>query len=418
MPPARKKAARKAGISKNPGGGRIYAYTGTDEGQVRDAARAKVKSLSGGTIDGLDTETIDGIAENTEGAVQIVGRTIEALLTLPFFGGDKVVWLKNANFFNDTVTGRSERTLDAGERLLAVLAAGLPPGVSFVLSAGPMDRKRRFYLNLKKLAVLEESDRADMSRAGWERKVMEYAGMKARAMGLRFAGDSLLQFVMRVGDSSMQIAGELEKLDLYLGDRREVQPADVEATASPTRGGVVFEIGNAIGKRDLSTALDRIDLMLQSGETPVGILLAAVVPKVRSMVAARELMDRFGLRVGAAGGGWGIPPEFKAQLGALPPEAVDVAPRKKEGEVSEWSLYFACLAADRFTMPELRRALESCLQANLRLVLTTIEPRLVLHEMVIEILAGEKIRKGVPVKAPASLGRQSGRRPGIGVRSL
>ncbi|HUF60839.1 MAG TPA: hypothetical protein VMN36_02085, partial [Verrucomicrobiales bacterium] len=74
MPPARKKAARKPRTSKNPGDGRIYAYTGSEEGRVRDAARAKVKELSGGNIDSLDTETIDGIAENTEGAAQIVGR--------------------------------------------------------------------------------------------------------------------------------------------------------------------------------------------------------------------------------------------------------------------------------------------------------------------------------------------------------
>ncbi|HUF64037.1 MAG TPA: DNA polymerase III subunit delta [Verrucomicrobiales bacterium] len=387
MPPARKKAARKTRTSKNPGDGRIYAYTGSEEGRVRDAARAKVKELSGGNIDSFDTETIDGIAENTEGAVQIVGRTIEALLTLPFFGGDKVVWLKNANFFGDTVTGKSQRTLEAGERLLAVLEAGLPPGVSFVLSAGPMDKKRRFYLQLKKLSGLEPFDRADLSKAGWEREVMEHVAAKARQMGLRFTGDSLLQFVMRVGDSSMQIARELEKLDLYLGEERDVRPADVEATASPTRGGVVFEIGNAIGNRDLRKALDRIDHLLQCGETPIGILLAAVVPKVRAMAGARVLMDRFGLRARGGGGGWGVPAEFKAQLASLPLEAVSLAPRKKEGGINEWVLYFACRSAERFTMPELQRALESCLQANLRLVRTTIDPRLVLHEMAIEILA-------------------------------
>jgi DNA polymerase-3 subunit delta len=53
-------------------------------------------------------------------------------------------------------------------------------------------------------------------------------------------------------------------------------------------------------------------------------------------------------------------------------------------------------AARRFTLAELRDALEACLEANLRLVTTGLDHRLVLHQLAARILAGKAAPSPTP----------------------
>ena len=69
------------------------------------------------------------MADNAEQAVLRIRQAKEAIQTLPFFGGEKLVWLKNVNFLADTVTGRSAAVQEALEDLKEVLERGLPSGV-------------------------------------------------------------------------------------------------------------------------------------------------------------------------------------------------------------------------------------------------------------------------------------------------
>ena len=97
---------------KSNSSGNFFAIVGSDEGQVREQALRLYQHLTGGNDDGFTHETIDGTSDNSDSAYEICASTVQALLTLPMFGGDKVVWLRNANFLGDTTTGRAQRTED------------------------------------------------------------------------------------------------------------------------------------------------------------------------------------------------------------------------------------------------------------------------------------------------------------------
>ena len=107
--------------SPSPGSGNFFAVVGSDDGLVREKALQLYNQLTGGLDDGFTHETIDGIADNSDSAFEICSSTIQALQTIPMFGGDKVVWLRNANFLGDNVTGRSQRTESGVESLRAAL---------------------------------------------------------------------------------------------------------------------------------------------------------------------------------------------------------------------------------------------------------------------------------------------------------
>ena len=236
----------------------FFAVVGSDEGLVREKALLLYNQLTGGLDDGFTHETIDGIADNSESAFEICSTTVQALLTMPMFGGDKVVWLRNVNFLADNVTGRSQRTEAGVESLRATLERGIPNGVKFLLTAQGVDKRRGFWKFIEKAADVQVHDRIDTSRDDWQDQVARLVTGRAKELGMRFHPDALALFVMLAGEQSQQIGNELEKLDLYLGEeRREVTEDDVRVLVPLSRAAVVFEIGKAIQLGNAARAIQR-----------------------------------------------------------------------------------------------------------------------------------------------------------------
>ena len=105
--------------------GPVHAVIGTDEGRVSEEALALFNELKPvGEAEEFTNDVIEGTAANAEEAYRACARTIEALQTVGFFGADKIVWLKGANFLADDRTGGSERAKEGVEDLLEVLKAG------------------------------------------------------------------------------------------------------------------------------------------------------------------------------------------------------------------------------------------------------------------------------------------------------
>lgn len=362
-----------------PAAANIHAFFGTDEALVKEAALRLCEKLAPPDNE-FGLEIVAGGADNADHAVQIVGRTFEAIQTLPFFGGDKVVWLQAVNFLADNQTGKAESTLAAVESLVELLERGLPPDVKFVLSAGEVDKRRSFYKRLSKIAKVETYDKLDTTKAGWEGAVMGHVRERAAALKLVFVGGALEAFVHRTGANTRSIDSELEKLSLFVGDRRATEE-DVEQVVAASHTGIVFEIGNALSRRDLPRVLALIDEQLRKGENAIGILLASIVPTVRKLLQAKDLVESHRLSVGNSY------PGFQKQLEALPPSATDHLARNKDGSLGAYPIYLAARDGGKFTAAELRKALEACLEANLRLVTSSLAPQLVLHQLAARALA-------------------------------
>ena len=372
---AKKKAAGR-------GAGNIIAFVGSDEARLKEAALKRFGTLVAPEEAEFGAEIIDGIADNAEGAVNIVIQTIGALQTLPFFGSDKVVWLKGATLFADSQTGKAASVLDAAQSLAEVLEAGLPEGVSFLLSAPAIDKRRAFYKKLTKLGKVEVFDRPDLSREGWQDRVKQYVRKLAGERKLDFDEESLELFVMLAGDDAAQIANELEKIDLFLtGSDRRVSVDHVRSQVALTRAGVVFELGNNIARRNLAAALETIDHLLYQGENAIGILLAAVAPTLRRLLMAKELSERHGIRSARNFNA------YQAEIDRLPATATSHLPRKKDGGISCYPVFLAHAEARRFSSSALREGLAECLKANRALVTSSLDHRLVLERLVVRLLA-------------------------------
>ena len=374
-----------AAKTKAPASGNFFAVVGSDDGMVREKALELYNELTGGVDDGFTHETIDGIADNSDSAFDICSSTIQALQTIPMFGGDKVVWLRNANFLGDNVTGRSQRTEAGVESLRATLENGLPDGVKFLLTAQGVDKRRSFWKFIEKAADVQVHDRIDTSRDDWQEQVAALVTRRASELGLDFEPDALAIFVMLAGEQSQQIGNELEKLDLYLGpERRTITEEDVNVMVPLSRAAVVFEIGKAIQTGNTARAIQLIDQQLEADESAIGIMRASVIGVVRNLYMARLIMDRF--KVSAANY-----QSFSGALNRLPEQDRAWLPQKKDGSgVNVFPIFLAAPNAGNFELEGLQNVMEATLKADQSLVTTGLDHRLILHRLIVEIASARK----------------------------
>jgi DNA polymerase-3 subunit delta len=366
--------------------GNFFAVIGSDEGQVREQALLLHTELTGGNDDGFTHETLDGIADNSDSAFTICASTIQALLTIPMFGGDKVVWLRNANFLADNVIGRAQRTDDGVESLRSTLEKGLPPGVKFLLTAQGVDKRRGFWKFIEKSAEVRVCDLIDTSRDGWTDQVASLVTRRGQELGLDFQPDALALFVLLAGEATQQIGNELEKLDLFLGpERRHVTAADVRQIVPLSRAAAVFETGQAIQKGDVARAIQLIDQQLDANDSAIGIMRASIIPTVRNLFMAKLISDKFKVPAAANYAA------FAGGLNRLPEADRAWLPQKKDGSgVNVFPIFLCVSMAASFELEGLQQVLEATLKADQALVTTGLDHRLILHRLIAEVAAARK----------------------------
>lgn len=375
-------ATTKKTISKNAN---FHVIVGSDDGLVREEALALYNELTGGNDDGFTHETIDGNADNSDGAYDICSSTAQSLMTMPMFGGDKVVWLRNVNFLGDDVTGRSQRTESGVEMLRGILEKGLPDGIMFLLSADKIDKRRTFWKFLEKSAAVQSFDKIDISKDGWEDQVGRLVEGRARELGLGFENDAMELFIMLAGEQTKQIMNELEKLDLYLGkERRVVTIEDVRVLVPLSREAVVFEIGQAIQKGNVARAIQLVDEQLAAEESAIGIMRASIINVVRNLYMAKLIIEKFKAPTGNYGA-------FAGTLNRLPSADRAWLPQKKDGTgVNVFPIFLAVQNAHNYDLAGLQHVMVQTQRADQLLVTTGLDHRMVLHRLIAEIAAARR----------------------------
>ena len=201
-------------------------------------------------------------------------------------------------------------------------------------------------------------------------------------------------FVLLTGGDTRQIENELEKIDIFLGKERRVNVDLVRELVPLSRAGVIFELGNALAERDLERALTLVRRLLDQGETAIGILLVAILPTVRNLLLAKDLMERHRLSRPH------VPFQFISAINRLPAAATEHLPRKKDGAISGYALGIAAQNAHRFETKTLIQGMDACLKANLRIVSTQLDHELVLTEIVVKLLGTELSVNGTSNAGP------------------
>jgi DNA polymerase-3 subunit delta len=358
----------------------IYFVTGSDESAVKKAARALAEKLAPGA-DAFGLETIDGAVDTVDACTRAAEDAVQALLTLPFLGGSKLVWLKSATFLADSVAGRSESVTNALEKLCAVLKAGLPEGVIFLLSAPQADKRRTLYKTLTKLAETQIHDMPDLGFRAGEEEIIEWTTSRVHKRDLQLSPEAVETLAARIGLDTGQLENELDKLETAFGKSHPIGAEEVRGLVPQTREGGIFDLSEAIARRNLPLALDTLQQLMRQGEKGVGILLAAIVPTVRNLLLVKDLLVRHKIS----------PPSqahfFASSLKRLPESALSHLPRKKDGSLNTYPLGIAAMNASHYALPELEAAFADCAAANQELLSGRMSDDVILTRLLIGFLS-------------------------------
>ena len=354
---------------------------GDEDFLVRDRARQVYDGWCA-EVGGEDHEIIDGTARNAAEALDALAKLNEAVQTLPFFGGAKVVWLRDTNFLGDERTASSR---DVTDRLNG-LAKGWETfdwqGVRVLISAGKVDKRKTFFKTARKIGAVEDLSVADKERGSRAALIVR---QRLAELGKKIAAHVADELVLLAGTNLQQLHSEADKLAAFVGERGEVTRQDVHAIATRTRQAKAFALADALGERNLPKLLRVLDeelweVKLDSKKSPIA-LLYGLISKVRTMIFLRELLRLKWIR---AGGGY---PQFKSQLEAIPDDRLPGDRKFTPKALHPYMLFNALGHARQYSEAELTKAMDILLRCNRQLVSSSTDDTLLLQQAVVQIVS-------------------------------
>jgi DNA polymerase-3 subunit delta len=222
------------------------------------------------------------------------------------------------------------------------------------------------YCGIVELARVEESD------------AVRWAVDSSAAEGVKLEMDAARELVDALGGDMMLIATELEKLVLYVGEKKRITLGDVETMVLAAKQRSLYELTDAISSRDRVRALEVLQAILSTGEgeeAAIGHLyMLAKTFRQMLVIAEKNVRDSRAL--------W----QVLWQGFRVPPFAAEDVIRQ----------------ARRFkSRRDLTRALRLIARADLELRSNPPSKRLVLEKLVLELTADEKA--SVPVSSQQEL---------------
>lgn len=383
--------ARTAARSTSP----LILICGEDEFGVKQRARELYRVWTE-ELGGMDHEIIDASVSNSGDALKALAKLREALQTLPFFGTGKVVWFQNCNFLGDERAASTEAVTEALSSLVQELKNFDWKNVRLLISAGKTDKRKAFYKALDKLGTVESFDAWSVDDKDWADQASLWAQNALKAHQKNISDEALAELVNRVGPHPRQLDSEIEKVALFVGDRPEIEVADVEAVCTRNKSARAFALGDALGDRDLPRLLRRLDeelweVKLDAKKSEIG-LLYGLISKVRAMLLLKEMLRE----------GWVKPDgdftRFKAQLERVPTDQLPGDRRFNPLALNPYVLYKALPQVRRYSEAELVRAMELLLLCNQRLVSSGLEESLVLQQTLVQIVSQSEARPASGIK--------------------
>jgi len=379
---------KMADAGKSP----VYLIGGDDEYLVTGKAREIIDSLVPVDEQAFGLEVVDGATDTADEALSSLKRCLEALETRGFLGGGKVIWLRDAAYLSPKTKGRSADTPSVAKGrstdmqklvdcLVQLIDKGLPPGQKLVITMAKLDGRSALYKTCtRKGNVLEFSLPEKPKEAS--QQAADLAMQEFKRFGIEVGRETAQILVERVGFDTRHVTNEVQKLVLYVGNRRKVLPEDVRAIVSAVRETAAWDFADSFGERDLSKALRVLRQLMFQKESHMG-LIAGLEKRVGALVVLRTAIDMGWVRMPPKGAwgqlDWKGSPEMEEALKCLGKDDPRTIHPFRALKLAE--------QAQRFTLSELLNARELVAGTREQMVSTGLPPFLILEFLLTKLLA-------------------------------
>jgi DNA polymerase-3 subunit delta len=189
-----------------------------------------------------------------------------------------------------------------------------------------------------------------------DREVVAWIEGWARARGLSLQRDAAQYLWQTIGNDLQKIGNELEKVEIYIKEKKSIAFEDVKAVVGDFREYTSFDLAAALGSKNREKAFLILSRLLQEGEAPVG-LLGSIAWNFRRLLRAKSMA--------AAGVGY---EEIKRKLNVIFHQSASFQEQMR-----------------RFSVDELREAFDVMLSTDKALKSSGLPGRLVLERMILKL---------------------------------
>lgn len=359
----------------------LHLFFGNDEYLVSQKARETIAQYQQGGEMSCPVEVVEADVGAADAALV---RCMRALRTSDLFCSRKIVWLKDVSFLSSAK--KSEALKARLEEIVRMVKDGLPSSIVWLVTATEVDRRGVFCkVCVERGEVLEFSvpEKAYLAERAAQARLED----ELRQRSLRMDREAKILFLQRVGPETRPLIGEVEKLDVFLGSRRDISVNDVRTVTSVARGTAGWDLADSVGKRNLGESLRILRVLLAQKETKEARgLLYVLEERVRSLIFYRQALDNGWLTFRHRGdqdeGGevaWGnLPPEVDGFLGA----GMDKDPRT----VHPYRAGLLVSQARRYSLQHLEKCQDE-IAATYRLTVSSgVPPGLLLERLLFRML--------------------------------
>jgi len=249
----------------------VYLLFG-DEYLVGRNARKLVDRICPPEQQAFGLDIVDPQGDTLAEVARFFSNALESLRTVGFLGQGKVIWLRDVVFLNTPRTMKSEDVKHSLDSIVQEIKRGFDIGTVLVISARGLDKRSALFRacdavgHVLEYAIPDKAYLVEQQAQSWVQQLLQEQGLSAS----REVQDRLIG---KAGTDTRQLAQEVEKIRLYLGDRNEVFPDDIFTVVSPAREASSWDLEDAMGDKNLPMALSMLRQLLFQGENPVGIVI-------------------------------------------------------------------------------------------------------------------------------------------------
>lgn len=204
----------------------------------------------------------------------VVSKLVEISQTLPFFSQYKLIYIKDCGFFK---AGKKEETEQFEKLLLS-----LPEHIVFLVDEKEADKRTKLYKLIKNDYQILNFDYPG------ETHVLHLLKEKASTYNIVIAENELLFFLRNMPEDLAYIMNEFEKLALYANNQK-ITKQTIEAVCVFSLESRIFELVKAVAHRNAQQAFKIYNTLIQSKESPIGILVL-IARQYRLMLQIKYLL--------------------------------------------------------------------------------------------------------------------------------
>jgi DNA polymerase-3 subunit delta len=182
-----------------------------------------------------------------------------ALYSTSFFAKSRVIWIQQAEKLKKSIQERIEKYLTHPS-----------PSQYLLLSASSWSKNSSFYRAAEKEGII--LDLAELKPWEKEKRLIEWVNKQATVARKLISYQACQFFVKRVGNDQAVVAQEFEKLICYCSDKKEITEREIEAICSHHHVDSVWQLGEAIFRRDAAAAVRMAHALLTDGQPLLPLL--------------------------------------------------------------------------------------------------------------------------------------------------